>query len=107
MTHINILASSAVLNGASQVSSGRNEFSVPLGNQPLKISKTARKIKLYAQSSGIWNTVLNIDATKNVFKITDSAVTTTVQVDPGNYSVSALQTSIDNLLVSAARVWVI
>lgn len=103
MSHINILASSSTTNGATQVSSGRNEFSIQMGTQPIKIPKSAKKIRLSAKSAGIWNTVLNIDATNNTFKIKDGGVTTTVTVDPGNYSVSGLQSSIDNALVAAGR----
>jgi hypothetical protein len=99
---VNILASSATVNGAKNKSADGSYFSVYLNDATL-IPQNAQNITVEVVKSTIWWVFPNIQATNNQIYVTGENVANVLQsrlitITPGLYDLALLKTSILNQL---------
>lgn len=107
MSEINLVANSDPVNGATDVTSTGNQFSLKLTGNQLKIPKLAQNILLSMNSATIWNTIPNIIVGENsTLTITgpdaaDAPTVYTINLPTGLYDLATISISIAAQLSSA------
>ena len=88
------------LSGSTNLTEDGDKFSVTL-NTPLKLPPSTIAVRMGVVSASIWNTSFNVSSGfyNNLFSFTVSGASRTITIPNGLYSLSDLQTYLNNQFV--------